>query len=143
MMLRFVKSIYKKWVDKRYLKKHNCESWEQYNHIYDPYIDHDAKNVRDYFFGYSSIVHVRWAVVSNLPSWHEFHAQPPYELTKWCKENCADDFRLDQIRGSFVNSKFVLATVSIDSDNIFRVPVEVFLAFKSEKDALLFKLYWI
>ena len=86
MMLRFVKSIYKKWVDKRYLKKHNCESWEQYNHIYDPYIDHDAKNVRDYFFGYSSIVHVRWAVVSNLPSWHEFHAQPPYELTKWCKE---------------------------------------------------------
>ena len=47
-MLRFVKSIYKKWVDKRYLKKHNCESWEQYNHIYDPYIDHDAKNVRDY-----------------------------------------------------------------------------------------------
>jgi len=144
MILDFIRSRYKRWVDKRYLKKHNCTSWEQYNHVYDTCRDKSAPNLVDYYFGYKSIVHVRWAVITNFPSWYHPFASTPYELTDWCKEHCTDEFRLDRIHGKFINSKFVISTdvdaVAIALHNTYP---EVFMAFKSEKDALLFKLRWI
>ena len=71
MILGFIRSRYKLWVDKRYLKKHHCGSWEEYKHAYDTCADISANNLTDYYFGYKSIVHVRWAIISNLPSWHD------------------------------------------------------------------------
>jgi hypothetical protein len=132
MILSFIRSRYKRWVDKRYLKKHNCTSWEQYNHTYDTCRDKSAANLIDYYFGYKSIV----------PT-----APPPYELVSWCKEHCTDDFRLDHIKGSFINSRFVISHISefvpTTHINWHSIPSEVFIAFKSEKDALLFKLRWV
>ena len=147
MILGFIRSRYKLWVDKRYLKKHHCGSWEEYKHAYDTCADISAKNLTDYYFGYKAIVHVRWAIISNLPSWHDPLMPQPYELVNWCKEHCTDDFRLDHIKGTFINSRFVIKNISefVPTTNItwHSIPSEVFVAFKSEKDALLFKLHWI
>ena len=140
MILDFVRSKYQHWVDKRFLKKHHCRSWEQYNHIYDPRINREAENLVDYYVGYTAIVHARYAIVSNLLSWHDPLGASPYELTNWCKEHCKDEFRLDHIRGSFINSKFVMSTDSIH--NALQT-AEYFMAFNSEKDAMIFKMRWI
>jgi hypothetical protein len=143
MILSFIRSRYKRWVDKRYLKKHHCRSWEQYNHVYDEGRNVKADNLTDYYCGYNAIVHVRWAIVSNLPSWHDPLMPQPYELVNWCKEHCTDDFRLDDIKGKFINSRFVISHLSEFVPHWNAIPTEVFIAFKSEKDALLFKLRWI
>jgi hypothetical protein len=140
MILSFIRSRYKRWVDKRYLKKHHCRSWEQYNHVYDEGRNVNADNLTDYYCGYNAIVHVRWAIVVNLPSWHDPFGGGYYELTNWCKEHCTDDFRLDDIAGKFINSKYVMADTLLSNSVISN---QVFIAFKSEKDALLFKLRWI
>jgi len=143
MILGFIRSHYKRWVDKRFLKKQGFESWEQYNHYHDPCIDRSATTIKERFHGYSVIVHVRYAVVSNLPSWHHPFGALPYELIEWCKEHCVDEFRLDTINGKFVNSKFVMAAPDDLYHALRGMPPECFMSFKSEKDALLFKMYWI
>jgi len=139
MIMGFIRSRYKRWIDKRFLMKHHCKNWEQYNHAYDTCRDKSADNLVDYYCGYDSIVHVRWAVITNLPSWHEPMGGHQYELINWCKEHCTDDFRLDHIEGTFINSKYVIHTNLYPVNNYD----EVFIAFKSAKDALLFKLRWV
>jgi len=141
-MFKFIERVYNEWQERKFLKEHGCDNRAQYNYRNDPCVSTGADNLQDYYCGYPAAVHVRYAVVSNLMSWQDPLGAPPYELTNWCDEHCKDEFRLDYIRGSFINSKFVIAKMTMYTSSAFDTS-EYFMAFKSEKDALMFKMRWI
>ncbi len=52
MILNAIKAKYKSWSDHWFLKRHGCDSWKQYYHMYDPDVNYRANEVKLYYDGY-------------------------------------------------------------------------------------------
>lgn len=91
--LKYFQKKLKQWKDKRFLKKHRCETWEQYNYKFDPDCNQRATRIRDYYHGYK-----HWMVIQNRNhyAYHwDVHEDGIYVLSEWCKENLDSKFRFD------------------------------------------------
>ena len=94
--LTFCQAKIKHWRDQRFLKKHGCKTWEQYNRQYDPDYNIRASRVVDFYHGYKY-----WLPIENhnhLAYYWEVHSDGMYVLNEWCKENFQGKFRFDFLR---------------------------------------------
>jgi len=126
---------YRLWKEKRFLKKHGCETREQYNYKYDPDINKLATRIKDFYYGYPYIycfemhAHIiyEWDIVYD----------GVYVATNWCKENLTDKFRFDFHR---CNRKPSTAN-EWEINELFGGDY-IFFACKDPKDYTMFLLRW-
>ena len=127
---------------RRFLKKHGCETMEQYDRRYDPDINFRASVVSSYYSGYP-----HWIMIEDYThlAYRFGHDYDGFgEVEDWLKENCTEKFRIDFHRvfkqtGIGVNSELYPEWHMNDiggSDFIF-------VAFKNEQDLLMFALRWL
>lgn len=134
-MIGIIKQRYKAWKDARFLKKHKCDSWEQYNYRFDP--DHNirATRISDYYHGYAY-----WTPIedrNHLAYFWDVHLDGIYVMSQWCKENFKDKFRFD-----FHRVMKAPATAYQWEINELAGGDYIFFACKDPEDFFLFKLKW-
>jgi len=155
-MIRRIKARIRKYKSDRFLKKHNCETWRQYNRLYDPDYNKDATKVTNYYKGYKYI-HVfedtkHYAYQTIYDYGPAGHRDGYFDILEWAEKNCKGKYRADMHRaihidrpnrewlifnGSMIdyNSHFVYAPQNINIHYLF-------FAFKDEQDYTWFKLRW-
>lgn len=139
-MLSTLKTKYKSWKDARFLKKHHCETWEQYHHNNDPDVSYRASRIVDYYQGYPWVYcidqrsHYAYDLLyDNGPGGYRYGY---HDIMDWCRSQCKG-----KIRGDF--------------HRVYQQPWDgewhfneigggdyIFIAFKSERDYNWFVLRW-
>jgi hypothetical protein len=126
---------YRAWKEKQFLKKHGCETREQYNYKYDPDINDRAISIKDYYHGYPYFYCFE-------DRKHEIYywdvaIDGVYVTNKWCKENLTGMFRFDFHRATKAPS-----TANEWVTNELGGGDYIFFACKDPKDYTLFLLRW-
>lgn len=130
-----VVKAYRKWNEQRFLKKHGCETWQEYNRKYDPDYNTRASKIKDVYYGYP-YVHCFENRNHCIYDW-DIHIDGTYIITKWCEENLKNKFRFDfqrVFRASSTDNEWELNEIG-GGDYIF-------VAFKDQKDYTYFLLKW-
>ena len=134
-----LKEKYAEWKEDRFLKKHRCDSREQYEHRFDPDINNRATAIRDYYHGYSYVScceprsHYAYELLyDHGPGGHRYGFN---DMHDWCKEHCQEKFRVDYHRviKNYWNRWEMNEIGGGD---------HVFFAFKNKEDYFLFTLKW-
>lgn len=127
----------KLWKDACFLKRHGCETWEQYNRKYDSDCDKFAQTPRQYFKGYSRV----YAMTDLTHSMYfsDIAYDGYYVINKWLKQNCTGKHRIDILRVVYDSDHSSVGDMYI---NEIGGRDFYFIAFKDEKDYLLFLLRW-
>lgn len=122
--------------EKRFLKRHGCQSMEHYNRLFDPDVQFGAVSVNDFYHGYPCLVPVEPNKIIDLAFYgrHRYHTQMQ-EMMDWCKQNCKGKWRQDWHRGWW-GPRGVYEFNSIGGGDM------LFFAFKEEVDYVWFKLTW-
>jgi hypothetical protein len=50
--MNFILEYYREWSDQRFLKRHGCETREEYDRKYDPDVVHRATRIKNFYHGY-------------------------------------------------------------------------------------------
>ena len=134
-LIETIKDKYKAWKDSRFLRKHGCDNWEQYNYRFDPDICKRATEIKNYYHGYPYF----YCFEDHK---HEVYYWDPavdgmYVISEWCKKNCKDKFRFD-----FHRAMNAPGTAWEWHINELGGGDYIFAAFKSEKDFNWFMLRW-
>lgn len=110
----------------RFLKKHGCETIEEYNHNFDPDINKGASTVDTFYFNYPYIVKI-----PNTYALSDFYIGI-HILTLWCKHYCKQKWRHDWHR---VNTTYQWWDDKYHSEiNGIAGEDNIYFAFQSEKD---------
>jgi hypothetical protein len=139
--LNYLRSRIKFWRDNRFLKRHGCDTWEQYNYLFDPDREVRCARVKDYYRGY--------------PYWHVFDNRKHYcydllydlgpggyrmgyhDVMAWCDAKCQGKHRFD-----FMRVIKCPATANQWEQNELGGEDYIFAAFKNERDYLWFLMRW-
>lgn len=129
----------------RFLKKHGCETREEYNRKYDPDFLYttSTKLLKDVYIGYPYFFRIEVPIVDTgfYGLWPDMKRVE--ELNDWCRVNCKDKWRSDVFgkvckkndewqRVQRIDPEFWQGIESgIEED-------QVFFAFRSEKDGAKF-----
>ncbi len=130
-----IKDRYQAWKEQRFLKKHGCETWEQYNYRFDPDRNQRATRIRDYYYGYK-----HWTPLESRDHtayYWDVHLDGIYVLTEWCKENLSGKFRFDWHRVMKAP-----ATANEWHINELGGGDYIFFACQEPEDFFLFQLKW-
>jgi hypothetical protein len=130
-----IKEKYHAWKERRFLKRHGVETWEQYNRQYDPDINWRATRVNDFYHGYP-YVYCFENREHEVYYW-DLAVDGTYVVDNWCKENCKGKFRLDCHRVIKYPS-----TSNRWEFNDLGGGDYIFAAFKNPKDYTWFVLRW-
>lgn len=140
--LNKISSSYKSWKEKRFLKKHNVETWEQYHRQYDPDRNIRASKVTDYYHGYKYVIQFTTSRSDPFTRYNTW-IEALDGMCAWCKANCNDKWRNDIMR------VYKQTALGWDGDSEEEWWINdigggdvLFFAFKDEQDAFLFKLTW-
>jgi hypothetical protein len=130
-----IKTRYKLWKDRRFLKKHGCETWKQYHYRNDPDVFYPATRIKDYYRGYPYVY-----CIENRD--HEVYywdlgLDGTFTVSKWCEENCKGKFRLD-----FHRAMNTPGTAYQWEINELGGGDYIFVAFKDPKDYTWFLIKW-
>lgn len=135
------------WRDRRFLKRHGCETWQQYHKQYDPDYNIRADRIRDYYHGYSyihcfrSYEHYAYRLLYDYGPGGYRHGYD--DIQEWVLNNCSRKARFDFLR--------VLELRVIDQGGNAREEWYIneigggdliFAAFKDERDYMMFLLRW-
>jgi len=134
-MIEAIKQRYAAWKDNKFLKKHGCETWEQYNYRFDPDYNIRATRITDYYHGYP-----HWTPImdrNHQAYYWDVHSDGIYVLSQWCKENLKDKFRFD-----FQRVMKAPATAYQWEINELGGEDYIFFACKDPEDFFLFQLKW-
>ena len=128
-----LKNRYLGWRENRFLKRHGCGNWKEYNRRYDPDYDVKASRIKSFYHGYSYIYCFE-NYNHSVYDWNT-HIDGMYVIEEWCQLHCNEKFRFDGHR------------VIKSSDNQWEINElgggdHMFAAFKDEKDYILFLLRW-
>ena len=127
--------MYRKWSENRFLKKHGCETWEDYMRKYDPDVDHLATEIKNFYHGYP---YVYCFDNHNHPIYDwDIAYDGAYVATNWCKQNLKHKFRFDSHR-AWRSS----ATGNEWSINDIGGRDYIFFACKDSTDYMMFLLKW-
>lgn len=140
MILRSIKNKYKSWSDRRFLKKHGCENWKQYQYLFDQRVDKRATNVRNYYFGYPHVyIFNRPHLIYEWDIW--FNGEN--EVVGWVNQHCQNGFRFDALR---VTPQQGIGLDGRSETNWFIDEMGggdfIFVAFADSKDYTMFLLKW-
>ena len=146
-MLDKLKKSFKQWRDRRFLKRHGCETWNEYNHRYDPDIFQRACRVADYYTGYPYVYcfdnrdHYAYSLLYDYGPGGCRHGYD--EIVDWCRKNTKHKHRTDIHR--------VLKHNGIGLDGSYEPEWwfneigggdYLFFAFKDEKEYTWFVMRW-
>lgn len=133
-----LKARIRKYKSDRFLKKHGCDTYRQYNRRYDPDYSYRANRVIDSYFGYQHI----YCFPNKHYAYETLYDYGPggyrdgyHEIVEWCEKHCKHKFRFDFKRvlqnywGEWENNEIG------GGDYLF-------VAFKDERDYLHFMLRW-
>lgn len=137
----FLKNKIKIYRDKRFLRKHGCDSWKQFNYVYDPDINMSAARVVDYYHGYKCIKCIDDA---NHFVYHwDIAFDGVYVLSQWCDENLVEKYRIDFLRVEKINRTTCESNEKKEwiMNQLFGGDY-IFIAFKDPMDYTLFTLRW-
>jgi hypothetical protein len=134
-LLTYLRTKIKTWRDRRFLKKHGCDNWYQYNRQYDPDINWRATRIKDFYQGYPYVY------------CFENHKHEVYYwdlgidgaciVGNWCDENCKDKHRMD-----FHRAMNAPGTAWEWHINELGGGDYIFAAFKDPEDFFMFSLKW-
>ena len=127
--------IYRKWSENRFLKKHKCETWEDYNRKYDPDVYHLALEIKNFYHGYPHV----YCFDNHNHSIYDWDIayDGVYVATNWCKQNLKHKFRFDfhrVWRSSATGNEWSINDIG-GGDHIF-------FACKDSTDYMMFLLKW-
>ena len=149
------KTIKDKWQaykDRRFLKKHNVSTWEQYNHVYDPDANRRADRVKEYFKNYKHVIMIEnydnyaYELICDYGPGGQVYGYG--KINDWCKENITAKWRVDILR---VFKQTGLTQIGngidwIEEPEWFINEIGgrdyLYYAFMSDEDAFRFKLRW-
>jgi hypothetical protein len=140
-LINAITSKYRTWQENRFLKKHGCETREQYDYRYDPDRVPRATQIRNYYQGYQH-VHcfenrenfVYKIIYDYGPGGYRDGFDEIYE---WCEENLSGKWRYDMLR--------VMKWPSTGNQweiNELGGGDHWFFAFQNDEDYFMFKLQW-
>lgn len=132
---------YKRWKDARFLKKHGCSSWNEYNHIYDTDVFRSASRVTDYYMGYKYVHcfdnrdnYAYKLLYDYGPGGYRYGY---HDIVDWCKENTKHKHRSDILRAMKEP-----CTANQWEINELGGGDYLFFAFQNEKEYTWFLLRW-
>jgi hypothetical protein len=139
MVIRRLKARLRKWKSDRFLKKHGCSYWWQYNKRYDTDYKGHATRIEDVYHGYP---YVHCFVDRKHYAYEILYDYGPggyrdgiHDIMEWCSKNCDDKFRFDYQRVLQTHDGKWETNEIAGGDYLFAT-------FKDEKDYLLFLLRW-
>lgn len=135
MLTKFQNWLAKK-KEQRFLKKHNCRSWAQYNREYDPRFSPKGLTVNEMYFGYTVIVPITNVDHEIYTHWGPGISLGLERVSEWCTKHCRGPWRCDWHRVSFNPQSGKYEQNGIWGDDL------VFFAFVDPVDATLFNLRW-
>lgn len=129
------------WKDNRFLKKHGCVNWKEYNHRFDPDINCSASAIESYYMNYPYVYVIKDPTPEAFQKYDDW-LEGYVKLKNWCDNNCAGKWRSDVHRvypnnfftGTHTAKEYVMNDIG-GYDFIF-------FAFKNEKDYLWFTMRW-
>lgn len=134
-LLTYLRTKIKSWKDNRFLRKHGCDSWEQYNYRFDPDIFKPATRIKDFYHGYP------YFYCFEDHKHDVYHWDVGYDgiyvLSQWIDANCKGKYRFDFHRA--INEPSTAHQWSI---NELGGGDYIFVAFKEERDFNWFLLRW-
>ncbi len=133
--LNYLQAKIETWRDRRFLNKHGCENWEQYNYRFDPDRNERAYRVKDYYCGYPY-----WTMFldhSHQVYYWDLGVDGIYIVSEWCKQNLSSKFRFDFLR--VMNEP---STANEWEINELGGRDYIFFACQDERDFLMFNLRW-
>jgi len=130
-----IRERYKAWQDRRFLKKHHCENWRQYNHRFDPDVNWRATRIKEFYHGYP-YVYVFENRNHEVYYW-DLGMVGTYIVDKWCETNCKEKYRMD-----FFRAIRCPATANQWELNDLGGGDYIFVAFKDEQEFIMFMLRW-
>jgi hypothetical protein len=131
-----VKQWHREWKDSRFLKRHGCNSWKEYNRKYDLDYNPRATRLKDFYHGYPYFYCFE-NHEHDVYYW-DLGLNGAYFVDKWCRENCTGKYRFDfhrAIKAPWYDNEWSINEIG-GGDYIF-------VAFKNEQDYLLFLLGWL
>jgi hypothetical protein len=139
--IKLIRERYREWRDQRFLRRHHCENWEQYNRWYDPDIVRRASDITNWYQGYAYVHciesyqhHYAYRLIYDYgPGGVRYGAD---EIDDWCRANCQGKFRSESHRVSWNQWSQRWHMDEMGGSDL------VFFAFKDEQDYLLFSLRW-
>lgn len=146
-MLQRLKQQWRAWQDRRFLKRHGCDSWAEYHRVYDPDYNCRADRVNDFYHGYPHVY------CFDDQRHYVYHLIADYGpggcrwghgvIHDWVNQNSQDKARFDFLRvhkqgavdwdGSVTEEWLINGICGQDL---------IFVAFKNEQDYLHFLLRW-
>jgi hypothetical protein len=135
-MMQFIKVIkewYQAWRDRRFLKKHCCNNWEQYLRQTDPDVFYPATRIRDFYHGYP-YVYCFENRSHQIYQW-DLGFDGSAEIVDWTKFYCQGKVRFDGFR-CVKDSQGDWCTNELGGGDYY------FAAFKKELDMFNFILRW-
>ena len=137
---------YKHWKDTRFLKKHGCKNWNEYNHRFDPDIFIRAQRINDYYYGYPYVYcleHRSHYAYQLLYDYGPGGCRHGYDdIVDWCKKNTKHKHRTDMHRAH----KGIAYNNGNPIDDWWFNEIAggdyLFFAFKDEKDYNWFLMRW-
>lgn len=140
-MFKIIADKYNSYREQRFLKKHGCATWEQYDKKYDFDINKKADTIKDFYIGYP-YVYIFKDTSKEVFTKHYDWIDGYKELEDWCQNNCVAKFRSD------------IHTVHVQTNLDFDGNIEVeyffnglghdylFFAFKNDTDYIWFITRW-
>lgn len=146
-MIDSIKETYKYYRDRAFLKKHGCETWDEYNRRYDPDYNIRATRIKDIYHGYPWVYcfenreHFAYTLLYDYgPGGCHYGYN---DIISWCNDNLSDKFRFD---GHRVHKQTPIGNNGVEDSEWFINEISggdyIFAAFKSESDYLWFLLRW-
>jgi hypothetical protein len=131
-----IRSRYKEWKDRRFLKKHHCRDWEQYHRAYDPDVCYGSSKIKSYYRGYPHVF------VFNCGSEDPFLRGRDWEaeyviIRDWAKQHCTGGkYRHDihRVMLEYWSQEWEMNELG-GGDHLF-------FAFKDDMDYFKFSLRW-
>lgn len=140
MLLQTIKNKYKSWSDRRFLKKHGCDNWNQFHYRNDPDVNYRATEVKQYYHGYPYVY--RFERTHQIYDWDICYSG--WDIVEsQVKINCQGKFRFDALRVMPQNGIGIDGKVeTVWFINEMGGGDYIYVAFKEPKDYTMFLLKW-
>lgn len=134
-IIKRIRAIIRKYRSDRFLKKHNCKTYAQYNYRFDKRIDSRGGSINQYYHGYPYIwytTNYEHQVYQYDTNGFDYNNYGHWNLIEWCNSNCKGKYRTDALMAYPDDLKLS----SLGGQYL------IFFAFESERDFLWFSLKW-
>ena len=132
-LVRDIQAAYKFYRDRAFLKRHGCETWQEYNRAFDPDRNPRASRIQDYYHGYPHIYCFE-NYQHDIYFW-DVYQDGTYVISEWCEQNLQGKWRFDAHR-VLCDRDGQWSTNEIGGSDY------IFGAFQLEQDFIHFQLRW-